>query len=147
MGYSTNFNGVLKFTKTLNAKEIARLSKVLGEDTRELDDEISKIFDEVGFQGFYIFLEFTEDYDGLQWPQGQEKTYGMVEAINGVIGYMKAEFKDFGLEGDMHAQGDEVGDIWKIVMEDNVAKKYDIKFDVNPRVKCPECGHIFDKEE
>jgi hypothetical protein len=144
MGYSTDFAGVLTFKNMLDAVQIARLSKVLGEDIRDLDDEISRFFVDANFDGFYINLEFTPEFDGLKWNEA-EKTHGMVGAVNGIINYMKAEFFNFELEGEMFAQGDDTKDKWKLKIISNGAFSFPILIDtdISQYVKCPECGHEF----
>ncbi len=123
MGYTTQFTGVLTFKIELGARALAKLSKVLGEDIRELNDEMQEIFIKAGFDHYHLDLELTKDYDGLKWNEA-EKTYGMVGAINGIIAYMKPEFPDFALEGMMNAQGEEAMDIWQVVMKDNVEQYF-----------------------
>ncbi len=53
----------------------------------------------------------------------------MAEKINLIIREMQKEFPDFGLTGEFFAQGDEVGDVWKLVMVNNVATVQDINLD------------------
>jgi hypothetical protein len=142
MGYSTDFTGVLTFNKMLNASQIARLNKVLGEDVRNFDDHRAKFWGEANFDGYHIDLEFTLEYDGIKW-NGTEKTYGMIGAVNGIVNYMKHLFPDFGLEGTLHAQGERVKDSWKLVMVDGVATRFENDVDVSQYVECPECGHEF----
>lgn len=146
MGYTTQFTGVLTFKIELGARALAKLSKVLGEDIRELNDEMQEIFIKAGFDHYHLDLELTKDYDGLKWNEA-EKTYGMVGAINGIIAYMKPEFPDFALEGMMNAQGEEAMDIWQVVMKDNVAHQQDINLDPNEWIKCPHCKEPFKKSE
>lgn len=111
MGYSTDFEGELKFTKELNAPAIARLSEILGEDAREHSEwehtELS-----------YIDLEFNGDSSGLQW-NGAEKTYDLPEKVNLIIKLMREEFPDFGLSGHLDAFGEERGDVWKLIIGDD----------------------------
>ena len=142
MGYSTGFTGVLTFKNMLNAAQIARLNKVLGEDIRDLDDEIAKFFVDADFDAFYIELEFTPEFDGLKW-NGAEKTHGMVEAVNGIIHYMRAEFFNFKLEGEMFAQGEDTKDRWKLKIVSNVAFSFPIDVDTSQYVECPGCGLKF----
>lgn len=142
MGYSTDFAGVLTFKNVLNAPQIARLSDVLGADIRDLPEDVTKFFKEAHFEDYHIDLEFTSEFDGLKW-NGCEKTHGMVQAINGIILYMKHLYPDFGLEGEMVAQGERIKDRWKIKMISNDALKFPIDMDMSKYVECPECGHEF----
>lgn len=142
MGYSTDFIGVLTFKKVLNAPQIARLSVVLSEDIRELSDEIAEFFKEAHFDNFHIDLEFTSEFNGIKW-NGCEKTYGMVQAVNGIISYMKHLYPDFELEGEMVAQGERIEDRWKLKMISNDALKFPIDMDTSKIVECPDCGFQF----
>lgn len=139
MGYSTQFEGELKFTTDLKASELAELSKFLGADCREHPEwgasELS-----------YIDLELTDDFSGLKWD-GSEKTYELVEKINLVIENMQKKYPDFGLTGELLAQGEEVGDIWKLSMENNIAHQREIKFESKKLITCPHCEEKFFLED
>ena len=142
MGYSTDFSGVLTFKNMLNAAQIARLNKVLGEDVRAFKYEVAHFWDEAKFDGYHIDLEFTHDFDGIKW-NGTEKTYHMVGAVNGIVKYMKHLFPDFELEGTLDAQGEDVKDKWKLKIVHGVAAKYNEDVDFTEYVQCPDCGHEF----
>lgn len=139
MGYSTTFTNELKFTTDLKASELAELSKFLGEDCRE--------HPEWGGSGLtYIDLELTKDFTGLKW-NGAEKTYDLVAKVNLVIGKMKEKYPDFGLTGELTAQGEEVGDIWKLSIENNIAYERKIQFENKKLITCPHCEEEFFLEE
>lgn len=111
MGYTTKFIGVLKFKNELTTSQLVKLHTFFGEDSRD--------HKEWGKQQFnYIDLELAKDSSGIQWDNS-EKTNGMTEAVNFIITEMKKEFPDFGLTGRMLAQGEEVGDIWHLVINEN----------------------------
>lgn len=134
MGSSTDFKGKLKFVNELTASQLAKLNEFMGEDCRD--------HPEWGEEGMtYIDLEITKDFTGIQWD-GSEKTYDLPEKINLIISQMQKEWPDFGLEGFFIAQGDAVGDIWRLSIKDGKAIQEDIPLD-SGEVECPECGHRF----
>lgn len=118
MGYNTSFKGKLKFKKELTIKELNKLETFLGKDCRNYPDlgntELT-----------YIDLELTEDKDGLTWDDS-ERTYDLVKKVNLIIRNMQKEFPDFGLEGELKAQGESSDDIWKLKIVDNIAIREDI---------------------
>jgi len=142
MGYNTDFSGCLTFKKMLNAAQIARLDKVLGEDVRDFDEDVARFWDAADFDGYHIDLEFTSDYDGIRW-NGTEKTYGMRGAVQGIINYMTHLYPDFELEGTLHAQGERAKDSWKLVMKNNEPCHVANDVDMSEYVTCPDCGHEF----
>lgn len=134
MGYTTKFSGELKFTKELTAKELAKVKSFFGEDCRD--------HREWQGQGSYIDLEFNKDLSGIQWDSATEKNNGMVSHINVIIGETKKVFPDFGLKGEMIAQGESFDDRWKVVIENGIAVKKDI-VNKGKKVTCPHCGEDF----
>lgn len=143
MGYSTSFSGELKFTKELKASELAELNKFLGEDCR--DHKEWKNTSGIGDLS-YIDLKLTKDFSGLEWDNG-EKSYNMVEKVNLVIENMKIKYPDFGLSGEFLAQGEDIGDVWRLVMEDNVAYERKIDLTGKRKVTCPHCDEEFFLED
>lgn len=135
MGYNTQFTGELKFKKPLNSVQLGALSKILGEDCRD--------HPEWGEQGLsYIDLEITRDFSGIKWD-GSEKTYDLEEKVNLVIKLMQEDYPDFELEGALLAQGEDIVDIWKLVInEEGKAEKKIIPID-GETVKCPHCKKSF----
>ena len=140
MGYTTKFKGKLSFASEPKASELAELNTILGEDCRE--------HSEWGHTGLsYIDLEITKDFTGLEW-NGAEKTYDLVDKVNVVIEIMKNKYPKFGLTGELIAHGEEPGDVWKLVMENNVA--YERKIEPASKIKkvtCPNCKHKFKLED
>ena len=148
MGYCTRFDGVLKFNRELTGSELAILNEILEADFRDLSEEVQNAIteglSEEDMPYYYFDLEITKDFTGLQWD-GAEKTYGMVGCVNAVIQWMRKQCpttKDFSLTGSLHAQGEEVGDVWDLVMQDGVAKRVEY---VPPgeKIECPHCGEKF----
>lgn len=135
MGYSTNFTGELKFTTELTARALARLKNMLGEDCRDHKD-----WNAPGL--YHIDLEFLDDFSGLKW-NGAEKTYALDQLVNVVIREMRKAFPEFGLSGQLAAQGEEVEDRWALVIgPDGFAQRLKVAV-TGQRVRCPNCDHKF----
>ena len=134
MGYNTDFSGVLEFKHPLNLDEQTLLETFLGADCRDHHE-----WDSGGLT--YIDLKLTEEEDGIQWD-GSEKTYDLVEKVNLIIKKMKEASPRFELTGEMFAQGEEVGDIWRLVMKDGIAVREGIET-TKEKVKCPHCQMEF----
>jgi hypothetical protein len=138
MGYTTKFSGQLRFKKEVTSTSLGKLKGYCGIDCRHTP--------ELKYTGFtYIDIKITDDFSGIEWD-GSEKTYDLVEKINLVISEMKKEYPDFGLEGEMIAQGESFGDVWKLKMNDGVAIREDIALK-GKKVSCPHCGEDFMLEE
>jgi hypothetical protein len=137
MGYNTTFKGQLKFTCEPTLKMLAKLNPMMGEDFRDHKD-----WNHSECQG-YIDLLLLDDFSGLRWNDGTEKTYGLVETVNAVIEIMRRDFPDFGLTGFLEAQGEDAEDRWNLVMgEDGVARKMNVPIP-GVKVTCPDCHHKF----
>jgi len=138
MGYSTEFTGELKFKKELSIPELTKIKTFLGEDCRD--------HAEWGAEGLtYIDLELTKDFSGLKWD-GSEKTYDLTDKVNLIITQMQTEFPEFGLTGQLIAQGEDIEDRWVLSINENgkaVAKNVEV---VGEQVKCPHCGESFKLE-
>lgn len=132
MGYSTDFVGELKFKKELLASQLAKIKSMLGEDCRDHPEWN-------GSDGLYsINLELLEDFDGIKW-NGWEKTHGMVEVVNLIISEMKKNDPEFGLIGEFNAQGEDMHDIWKLIInKKGLAEKVELK-PVGKEIECPHC--------
>src|SRR4051812_39080287 len=111
MGYTTKFQGELKFKKELVATQLAHLKNMLGEDCREHPEWGAKDL-------YYIDLEFTDDFSGLKWS-GTEKTYGMERIVQLVIDEMRKKWPDFGLTGRLAAQGEDIEDRWTLAIKED----------------------------
>lgn len=134
MGYSTQFTGVLEFTKELKASELAKVKTFLGEDCREHPE-----WEKTDLT--YIDLELLDNFSGLQW-NGAEKTYDLVEKVNLIIEQMQKNFPDFGLQGELIAQGEDLNDRWILKVENNVATERKIVVS-GKKITCPHCGEDF----
>ena len=138
MGYTTTFEGELKFTCEMKATELAALNDILGEDVREHREWN---LDEAASDFYYIDLELTKDFSGIKW-NGSEKSYSMEQQVNAVINLMKRIKPDFGLAGQMEAQGEEPRDRWVLRMENGQAVKCEMKIE-GPIYRCPHCDREF----
>lgn len=136
MGYSTIFKGELKFTREATAKQLAALNDMFGEDCRE--------HPEWGVTSLsYIDLVLTDDFSGVKWDDGTEKTYGLDQIVNVVLREMRKTWPDFGLSGQLLAQGEDIDDRWALVIEDDGwAHKRPLALS-GKVVTCPECEHRF----
>lgn len=144
MGYDTKFKGVLKFTSEATGPQLAMLAKILGEDTRE-HPEWQRLTPD-GQALTYVDLILAEDYSGLQWDYSTEKTYNLPDIVNLVIAYMHTKYPQFGLEGQLAAQGEELDDRWALVMVDGVATQQEVAI-VGKIVICPHCEEKFMLED
>ena len=95
MGYSTQFEGVLYFTNPPSAAQLTVLQSMFDDYDLRID------------------LEITRDGVGLEW-NGAEKTYEMVESVNYILETMQKEWPDFGLRGELLAQGEDIHDRWRL---------------------------------
>lgn len=135
MGYSTSFDGELKFTKELTASQLAKVKTFLGEDCRDHDEW-------EGAAGMtYIDLELTDDFSGLKWDGG-EKTYQLTEKVNLVIREMQKVYPDFGLEGSLIAKGESRDDRWVLLIENGIAVEKEYA-PIGGEIQCPHCGEYF----
>jgi len=135
MGYSTEFIGELLFTKELKASEIVKIKSFLGRDCRAHPEWNAKHLT-------YIDLELTDNLSGLKWD-GSEKTYDLVEKVNLIIDMMKKDYPDFGLNGSLLAQGEDITDRWMLSIDENgkaVQNKIEIK---GKKITCPHCQENF----
>ena len=135
MGYHTEFEGELKFTSPLTSVGLARLSSFLGEDARAHADWGPQEFS-------YVDLRITNTFDGIKWNEETEKTYYMVEQVNFIIDKMREGTPSFGLEGEMLAQGEEIGDVWRLVMDNGRARRIEMTLP-GEAITCPHCGEEF----
>lgn len=139
MGYNTKFQGELKFTNNPTVEQLRKLQQFLGADCRK--------HPEWGMEHLtFIGLQLLDDFSGIEWD-GSEKTYDLVEKINLILSEMKKEYPDFGLTGELRAQGDEIGDIWKLKFDaaGNAIRK-DVLMD-DSIITCPHCNRVFRLED
>jgi hypothetical protein len=120
MGYNTDFSGKLYFKHPLTQGEEAKLQTFMGEDCRE--------HPEWGRTDLtWIDLKISDEFDGLEWD-GSEKTYDLEEKINLILAQMKETFPDFGLTGNLLAQGEDLHDRWILKIVNGVAVREDVGY-------------------
>lgn len=135
MGYSTNFKGELRFKAEPTASQLAAIKAMCGEDCREHPEWDAPDL-------YYIDLELTDDFMGLRWD-GAEKTHELEKLVNVVIKNIRLQWPDFGLTGQLAAQGEDAEDRWALVIgEHGLAEKKAIAI-TGQRIKCPHCETTF----
>jgi len=122
MGYTTNFDGKLKFNRQLTLDEKNELDDIAEKDWR--DDKSRP--DEYAY-----FCQWVPTEDGwcLEWD-GNEKFYAYVEWLKWLIEKFFTP-KEIVLNGEIEWSGEEQGDIGKIIVKDNIVttKEGKIVFD------------------
>jgi hypothetical protein len=112
MGYNTTFKGLLTFKKQPTQVQLDTLDSILGEDCRDHPE-----WNRTDLT--YIDLIIDPDLRGLEWSES-EKTYDLCEKINLVVDLMRRKFPDFGLEGELLAQGEDINHRYCIVYDDEL---------------------------
>lgn len=148
MGYSTTFEGVLRFKDPVTNEALGFLNTFLGKDRRDIGFKDESVYQggKYGSYWYYIDFQLTDDFTGIKWNES-EKAYDMEHIANWLTDMMRPLYPDFEFEGELLAIGEEQGDVWKLVMEDGIAVKKKMAFEVDSRIKCPDCGHIFKLQE
>lgn len=147
MGYSTDFEGVVTITPPLNNTERAYLTRFAG--TRRMDRTKGPYYVDgdgpdirnpdrpaLGQPGLWCHWIPTEDGSGLRWDRLENFHHpeewlqylidhflrpGAVAArlrADGLEGFEKFTF-DHTVSGTLHAQGEDPGDVWELVVDDN----------------------------
>lgn len=144
MGYTTTFFGKFKIIPELKASDLVYLQQFLGEDKRShLEWPKNDYLEDLCYS---IDLELTKDLQYLQWD-GSEKSYYMESQVNYIICVMRKKIVDFRLEGKLSAQGENITDVWELVINEDgwaVKNKLPIKGKV---ITCPYCEQEFILEE
>lgn len=139
MGYTTEFEGILKFTRPLTAEQELYLQTICSGDLEDPDDHPDWIKPKGNLS--YIQYVIAPDKSGIQWDEN-EKFYYAENACNLVILTMQAKFPDFGLEGSLRAQGEEIGDIWDLAIVNGVAVRRELP-KPEDTITCPHCNEDF----
>jgi len=123
MGYSTDFEGVLNFTKDPTVRAIMKIGNMFCEDCRDHPEWDVKDPTYTSMDLEFAYGPNTDMPEGIVW-NGMEKTYGLVDAINLIIVEGRKVDPDLSLTGELHASGEEDDDRWKIVIgADGMAKR------------------------
>lgn len=110
MGYTTNFEGQFNFNKQLSLNDHQWLKNWNDERHEDLESELS----------YYCQWIPTEDGLALKWDEN-EKFYAYTEWLE----YLIKEFfapKGYVLNGTVTWEGEEQGDVGKIIVKDNVVE-------------------------
>lgn len=135
MGYSTDFKGSLSFATEPTAAQLARLNEIFGEDCREHPEWAAPGL-------YYIDLELSKDFGGIKWNDA-EKTYYMPECVNLVTRLMRDQWPEFRLVGTLLAQGEEIDDRWRLVLDEAGNATKQVLQPSGKKVKCPHCEESF----
>lgn len=136
MGYSTSFNGKINFDRVLTVSELRELEALANYSLQ--DEEFKKYAD--SWPQSYLQWSPTEDGQSLEW-NGAEKFYDYVEWLEWLMDYYFTP-KGIQCNGEMVWQGEEIGDIGKITVDNNVVKSQELKLPPNV---CPHCGEKIDE--
>jgi len=136
VGYSTEFEGELKFAHAVTVSELQALAGILGEDCRDHPE-----WGPAARYLYHVDLELTKDYSGLKWD-GSEKTYELERIVNLVTILLRKVNPEFRLSGALMATGEEAGDVWQLVINDEGVASRE-KMVVVGIVQCPNCDHRF----
>lgn len=131
MGYTTDFDGRINFSRPLTVPEFNELKKFSEYMDRSQNPE--------GAPDAYCQWEPTPDGEGLQWDGG-EKFYEYTAWLRWLADNW---FKPKGiiLNGTLRYQGEEIGDVGRIEVKDSVVTE--VELEVTGIVECPECGERF----
>jgi len=134
VGYSTEFRGKLTFSRELRASELRTV--------RALHRGVRRDHPEWGAGSWcYFAFRLTDDLDGVEWD-GSEKTYDAEGQVNLLLRTLPP---DVTLEGELLAQGEDLEDRWRLVVQDREARRVDVVL-AGKVVECPGCGHRFELE-
>ncbi len=125
MGYSTYFTGVLKFKEPITEEQETLLKSISGIDCRD-----GNPFNVDCPNISYIDFEITQGKLGIE-HNGAEKSYDAAKQVNFIIDVMKTQYPDFALKGGLIAQGESVGDVWKLLIKDGKAVEEKIKIEID----------------
>jgi hypothetical protein len=140
MGYNTEFQGRLEFTRELKATELALLQSFMSEDYRdhpEWGDPLGNICLD------YVHFQICKDFGGIEWD-GSEKPYRTVEIVNLITELMRRQVPDFQLKGLLLARGDNFNDRWELrIKDDGTAYRAELVF-TGKIIECPKCEEKFE---
>lgn len=144
MGYTTEFTGQLNFTGTVTPSVLMELTKYLSHDRRQIGYEGDGIYEggKYGSYWYHFDWELTQDFAGIQW-NGAEKAYDMEHIANWLIDKMREKFPDFGLTGELKAQGEDFEDRWLLKIVNGRAVREQLAI-VGNIVTCPYCDQKFE---
>jgi len=139
MGYTTTFQGEIKITPELTAKQIKFIEGMFG-DMREWNPVEAERLDLTHFD-----FEFNDNLDGIRW-NGAEKFYNAELCMEYLIDQSLKAFPELKFNGILQAQGEEYDDRWHLVVKNNKVTKREIKLK-GRKVECPHCEQEFRLED
>ncbi len=132
MGYNTKFSGVLQFLPDVPIGAVKLLHDLIGEPGETITPS--------GYGAHYIDIVIADDLTGIKWDEECEKTYGMVETVNYLLDKVREQYPEFGLTGSLLARGEDIEDVWNLVIKDG--KAVEVRVDLSESLStCPSCGH------
>lgn len=131
MGYNTSFEGKIVLSRDMTLDEDEWLDDILSYGEK-LDGPF--------FHG-YLALEFSYRTNSFTWD-GSEKSYDMQDQLKQLIHLLKIHptAHDIVLNGSFLAQGEEIGDIWRLDVKENEVTRTNVLTDL---IECPNCSHRF----
>lgn len=134
MGYNTSFEGEIVLSRPFSENEEDWFEMLMG------DEYNGWIFN--GWWSLQYEDGFPDSLHGKFLWDGSEKTYDMKDQIKELIHLLKTHptAHDIVLNGSFLAQGEEIGDIWRLDVKDNEVTRTDILTDT---IECPSCQHRF----
>lgn len=147
MGYTTDFKGTLKFRNQVTGEQLAYLNSFIGKDRRDIGLGGEEVYQngKYGSYWYHIDYEISGDFSGIH-HNGCEKSYDMEHIANFIIDKMRDRYPEFGLSGEILAQGEDIEDRWFLRIVEDRAVRVDIPL-LGKRVTCPHCDEEFVLEE
>ncbi len=112
MGYTTDFEGILKINRSLTIKDLREFEKIRDKSSWGTDPNYPNSPES------YCQWEITEDGEGLQWDGG-EKFYDYVDWLEYLIKFFFAP-RGYILTGQIEWNGEDKNDIGKITVLNNI---------------------------
>jgi len=107
MGYTTEFSGKFKLNKQIDFNLLKQFEKLNDGENIGIEGQI---------EGYCQWTP-TEDGKAIEWDGG-EKFYDYVEWLKWVIDNLLKP-KDYIVNGEVEWDGEETGDVGKIIVKDN----------------------------
>lgn len=115
MGYKTDYKGTIYIESKLNDEQKEKLSSFFGEDCHDHPEWWPEL---EGLSWIDLEWEYGKEGVSFSWD-GSEKTYDLLEKINGITKLMRKEWPEFKLSGMLEGQGEDWGDLFAIVIDDD----------------------------
>jgi hypothetical protein len=126
MGYTTEFSGKFQLDKQMNDCTVL--------------DLLNDWYEGKDHDGYCQWV-FTKDRKAIEWD-GNEKFYDYEIWLDRV--YKLLHKKGYELSGEVEYQGEETGDVGKLVLKDGKITNISYR---DSLIKCPHCGKSFKRDE